>query len=243
MPDLVSRPAAIQPLHPALSLDGVHKAFRAGVPGCSAAVAVLRGVTLRVSPGEIVAVVGSAGAGKTTLLLCAAGMLRPDAGVVRRAPADRTPAAVYIGDRRPAEIATLHEALPGWSAGGEGAKHPRPLPLRHGEVGGALGTSAERARGGSDLAAALLDEVPLLLIDDAPAVLGARASAVARWTVRHRLALLVAARDPRAVASIATRTLFLEDGVLRPDQRRYRSAARTSDSSPAARASARSRST
>jgi putative ABC transport system ATP-binding protein len=42
----------------------------------------LRGVTLEVGQGEIVAVTGPSGCGKSTLLLCLAGILRLDAGEV-----------------------------------------------------------------------------------------------------------------------------------------------------------------
>jgi branched-chain amino acid transport system ATP-binding protein len=46
-------------------------------------VSVLRGVTLEVAAGEIVALVGPNGAGKTTTLLALAGLLAPTAGTVR----------------------------------------------------------------------------------------------------------------------------------------------------------------
>ena len=47
----------------------------------------LRGATLTVGAGEIVAVMGPSGSGKSTLLHCLAGILVPDAGEVRFAGA------------------------------------------------------------------------------------------------------------------------------------------------------------
>jgi branched-chain amino acid transport system ATP-binding protein len=43
----------------------------------------LRGVAIRVHPGEVVAILGANGAGKTTLLNAVAGLLRPSGGSIR----------------------------------------------------------------------------------------------------------------------------------------------------------------
>jgi branched-chain amino acid transport system ATP-binding protein len=43
---------------------------------------VLKGVSLHVAPGEIVAIIGANGAGKTTLLSCLSGLVRPTAGSI-----------------------------------------------------------------------------------------------------------------------------------------------------------------
>lgn len=43
----------------------------------------LRGASMSIEPGEIVAVTGPSGCGKSTLLLCLAGIIRPQSGRVR----------------------------------------------------------------------------------------------------------------------------------------------------------------
>ncbi|MEU4606693.1 ABC transporter ATP-binding protein [Kribbella sp. NPDC023972] len=64
----------------ALELSGVEYSYRRN--------AALRGVTVQVKPGEVVAVTGASGCGKSTLMHCAAGILSPDAGTVRVAGQD-----------------------------------------------------------------------------------------------------------------------------------------------------------
>jgi len=67
----------------ALEFRGITKGFTAGAGACLASAQVLRGVDLAVHAGESVALLGPSGSGKSTLLLCAACLLRPDAGEMR----------------------------------------------------------------------------------------------------------------------------------------------------------------
>jgi putative ABC transport system ATP-binding protein len=62
-----------------LSLTDVTKTYRRG----SLDLHVLKGISLGVSTGEVVSVLGTLGQGKTTLLQIAAGMESPNGGVVR----------------------------------------------------------------------------------------------------------------------------------------------------------------
>ena len=65
-----------------LIVHAVSKRYVAGIGPCHASILALQRASLVVRPSEVVGVVGAAGAGKSTLMLCAAGLLRPDAGDV-----------------------------------------------------------------------------------------------------------------------------------------------------------------
>ncbi len=69
-----------------VSLVDVVKAFAAPRRGAAPVVALDR-LSLDARPGEIVAVVGPSGCGKTTLLELVCGLITPDEGSVRAAPA------------------------------------------------------------------------------------------------------------------------------------------------------------
>jgi putative ABC transport system ATP-binding protein len=75
----------------AIELTGVEKAFAGG----TGPLTVLRGVDLRVEPGEVVAVGGPSGSGKTTLLTLIGGFERPDGGTV--SVVGRTPGVDELG--------------------------------------------------------------------------------------------------------------------------------------------------
>jgi ABC-type Mn2+/Zn2+ transport system ATPase subunit len=89
-----------------LVVSRLAKTYRAGVAGCAASVDVLRDVSLSVRAGQLATIEGTRGAGKTTLLMCAAGLLRPDRGIVE------WPALTPSPDRPPAAIAYATERAP-----------------------------------------------------------------------------------------------------------------------------------
>lgn len=188
-----------------LSLRALQKSYRSGVAGCSAAVRVLRRVNLDVTQGEIVGVAGAPGAGKSTLLLCAAGLLRPDAGTVDR-PRKRTYVAVFPPAYRWMAALDMISLM---------TREHRPQAVRASLDRVGLGADLMRPVGAlsSDALARLhiayiLVTLPVLALIDGPI------SALIALLPPAGVTVVFAARDARAVASLATRALVLADGVV-----------------------------
>ncbi len=100
-----------------LHVDGLKKAYNHGKPN---EVQVLRGVSMQVAKGEVVALVAPSGSGKSTLLHIAGLLDTPDTGTVAIAGEDLT----KLGDRKRTSVRRndvgfiyqFHHLLPEFSA-------------------------------------------------------------------------------------------------------------------------------
>jgi thiol reductant ABC exporter CydD subunit len=193
----------------------------------------LRGVSLTVEPGELVAVTGPSGCGKSTLLGVLLGFVLPDSGSVRVGDVDLSELdpdawraqlawvpqrphlfATSIADnlrlgRPSAPPADLDRAVADAGLDGVVAKLPRGLDTRLGERGAGLSVG-ERQR--VALARAFLRDAPLLLLDEPTANLDgdteAEVLAVVRRLAQGRTVVLVAHRP--ALAAMADRVVSFE---------------------------------
>ncbi|MGA2974632.1 MAG: ABC transporter ATP-binding protein [Spirochaetia bacterium] len=166
-----------------ISLDAVWKSFPS--PDGEGDVEILRGVDLKISPGEAVAIVGPSGCGKTTLLSLMGGLDTPTAGRVLfegqniSGLDERTRAR--IRNRRIGFVFQLHHLLPQCSAwenvlmptlgnrDRDARERARSLLQRVG-LGGRLGHRPSELSGGECLrvavARALINRPSVLLADE-----------------------------------------------------------------------------
>lgn len=217
----------------ALVIDHLAKSFRAGIAGCSARVSVLRDVSLSVERGEAVSILGGPGAGKSALLLCAAGLLRPDAGAVtwfdRGGRALQRPSGVALVHGRPSVALhqTVRETLErsAWL-------HPRRLPgsVHHRAAEAleriGLGGRADAPVGELDavsrlrltIAHALAGVPHTLLLDDPFATLPpasrSEGAAMLRALHAHGTTLVLVSRERLGVGGAPGRELVLDRGHL-----------------------------
>ncbi len=216
---------------PVLELDGVEYSYRRN--------AALRGVTLQVKPGEVVAVTGASGCGKSTLLHCAAGILSPDAGAVRVAGQDlatlpederarlrRTKVGIVLqfGQLVPDLPLIDNVALPLLLDGHERAvAHESALDWlkQVGVADEADAVPAELSGGQTQRAAvarALVTGPSVVLADEPTGSLDSKAGQelldVLLKASRHRGAALVMVTHDNLVAASADREIRLRDGVI-----------------------------
>jgi energy-coupling factor transport system ATP-binding protein len=205
-PDVAQPPSAPRAVRrtpaaaPALSFDRVWHELRAGPT-------ILRGVSLRVDPGERVALMGRNGAGKSTLLRHAAGLDRPTRGRVhaagRVALLLQNPTDYLIHETVAQEASPGALERVGLQAAAVSGRHPRDL------------SGGEKQR----LALAIVlgedDAAPAVVCLDEPTRgmdRGAK-DALACLLAGLDAAVLVATHDPEFVASFAQRVVLLGDGV------------------------------
>lgn len=216
-----------------LSVERVSKRYRRGMREFVA----LREVSVEVDRGELVAVLGTRRSGRSTLLRLAAGLERPDEGVVRFDGFDLSSARGALGRRlcfcHPAfsamegRRAIDHVASPLLAQGaslGE-ARHTAELTLsrvsaercatmRPDELDG-----AERMR--VAIARALVSRPDLIVVDDPTAPAGVMQGDALLRLLRSLTAdggpgVLMSTDDAMCVAG-ATRVLLLDEGRLRPE--------------------------
>ena len=221
-----------------LRIDGLTVAYR-GAPG-----AALRGVSLRVEPGEFLLLTGHTGCGKTTLLRAAAGLLRrehvevfegsiavagesveavnsgidsPRVGILFQNPDDQIVAST------PREEVAFGLRNYAFAAGEIEGRIERALAeagaaeLADEPVASLSGGQKQRVA----LAAVLALEPDLILLDEPTSNLDGRgrrklAEMLAGLRERGR-AVVIASHDVRRLAPLCDRVVLLEEGVAREE--------------------------
>ena len=212
-----------------LEAENLYRFFHAGDDETLA----LKGVSLAIDAGEIVAVTGPSGSGKSTLLACLAGLDDPDGGTVRvagerlsRRPEDRRARmrARSIGVLYQLVNLVGHLDVTGNVAlaqrlAGSGERTPPPAlvesvglgPRAHALPGELSG--GELARAG--LAVAFANDPPVLLCDEPTGELDGATAQRLLDLLRERAllgaAVLVVTHSDR-VAAAADREIVLRDG-------------------------------
>lgn len=222
---------------PVLRAVGLKRSFSSG----DSTLEVLKGASLEVARGEIVALMGPSGSGKSTLLYCLGGLDRPDAGDVQIAGEDlwalSDTALARLRNQQIGFVFQFHHLLPdftalenvmlpGLIAGATPAQAERSARAMLDAVGLAERESHAPAQlsGGEQqrvaMARALVNEPAVVFADEPSGNLDTVTSASIHEVLlrlrRERGATFVIATHDRALAEIADRILEMSDGALRP---------------------------
>ncbi len=219
----------------ALELKDVHRTYQQGGGGLQ----VLRGASLSLARGEVVALVGPSGAGKSTLLHTAGLLERPDSGEVRFNGEDcgsfDDAQRTEMRRARLGFVYQFHHLLPEFSAVENiivpqmiaGVKrtvaHERAMSLldsmglaaradhRPGKLSGGEQQRVAIARALANNPAVLLADEPTGNLD--PDTADGVFAQLVGLAKQHGLAALIATHNP-ALASRMDRTVRLEHGIL-----------------------------
>jgi len=224
----------VRPAGELLSMSHVAREYLQG----AGVVHALRGVTLSVHAGELVAIMGPSGSGKSTLMMLAAGLDRPTRGSVR---VD----GIALDSLNPAQLAVLrrervgvvfqdYNLLPSLTAGenvslplelgGEAARAAARVAAAALETVGMGGLSRrfpDELSGGQRqrvaIARSLVGTRRLLLADEPTGALDSATGAEVLEVLRERVddgAAAVVVTHDSGVASKADRTIVLRDGLV-----------------------------
>jgi putative ABC transport system ATP-binding protein len=218
-----------------LELEGVIKHYREA----DEEVRAVDGVSLRIAPGEMVALYGPSGSGKTTLLLLIAALLKPDAGTIRYDGLDlgslsedqaceyqlRDLGFIYQRFRLMPRVSALDNASRKLLLGGVGMRQARAraVPwLERVGLGDRLERPPEKLSGGERqrvaIARALAAEPRLILADEPTGNLDSARSReivqLLRSIAHERQAAVLLVTHDLDAATIADRRCTLRDGKL-----------------------------
>lgn len=223
---------------PLLEVDNLIKQYDTGA---SEPLEVLRGVTLTVQAGDIVAIMGESGTGKSTLLHLLGALDRPTRGTVRYRGDDLfakdDEALARFRNRHVGFVFQFHHLLPEFSALENVAmpaliqQHPfEAVRDRAHHLLDMLGLGARTAHRPGELsggekqrvamARALMNEPGLVVADEPTGNLDARTAEplhdeIQRLSAEMDQTFVIATHNP-ALAAIAQRVFRLEGGVLVP---------------------------
>jgi putative ABC transport system ATP-binding protein len=195
----------------------------------------LRGVSVALQPGELVAVIGPSGSGKSTLLNCLAGLDEPDGGWVAvggermthrpeheraRLRARKIGMMLQSGGLLP-DCSVLNNLLIAMALTGVVQRSKARAVLHAVGLAHRLDARPAQLSGGeaarAGLALALVNDPVVLLADEPTGELDRESEALVLSLIQERcangVAILVVTHNP-AIAAAASRVLVLTDGIL-----------------------------